>query len=195
MNAPTLETRAGCERLGLKGPRAAEWLGAQGIDPISANTWTEAGPSTEFAGARTAQAAAGMSQAGRVLVAQLGTNEFFLEADTGTRRLERLASELARPPPGVYPVLREDSEFALAGDAVHEVLAQVCNVNFAALSLESRPVIMTLMIGVAVLVVPQSTTDGRRYRIWCDPSFGPYLGESLGQVVIDCGGSVTGVSA
>jgi sarcosine oxidase subunit gamma len=78
---------------------------------------------------------------------------------------------------------------------VHEVLAQVCNVNFAALSLDSRPVIMTLMIGVAVLVVPQSTTNGRRYRIWCDPSFGPYLGESLGQVVIDCGGNVTGESA
>jgi hypothetical protein len=93
----------------------------------------------------------------------------------------------------VYPVLREDVEFALAGDAVHEVLAQVCNVNFAALSLDSRPVIMTLMIGVAVLVVPQSLVHGRRYRIWCDPTFGHYLGESLGKVVVDCGGSVTGV--
>jgi hypothetical protein len=129
-----------------------------------------------------------------MLVARLGFSEFFLEDDTGAMRLERLASLLERPRPGVYPVLREDVEFALAGDAMHEVLAQVCNVNFAALSLDSRPVIMTLMIGVAVLVVPQSMAHGRRYRIWCDPSFGHYLGESLGKVVVDCGGSVTGVA-
>jgi sarcosine oxidase subunit gamma len=101
----------------------------------------------------------------------------------------------------VYPVLREDWAFHLGGDGVHDVLAQVCNVNFAALSLPSRPLIMTLMIGVAVLVVPQSVAGGgqggattRHYRIWCDPTFGPYLGESLGAVVIECGGRYTGVS-
>jgi sarcosine oxidase subunit gamma len=130
-----------------------------------------------------------------VLVARLGSSEFFLEDDTGAMGIERLVPDLERPQSGVYPVLREDAEFALAGDAVHEALAQVCNVNFAALSLESRPVIMTLMIGVAVLVVPQTTAHGRRYRIWCDPTFGAYLGESLGKVVVDCGGSFRGVSA
>jgi hypothetical protein len=40
-------------------------------------------------------------------------------------------------------------------------------------------------------VVPQ----GDQYRIWCDPTFGPYLGESLGMVVIECGGRYTGASA
>jgi sarcosine oxidase subunit gamma len=104
-------------------------------------------------------------------------------------------------PPGVYPVLREDWAFHLGGERVHDVLAQVCNVNFAALSLDSHPLIMTLMIGVAVLLVPQSVVGGgqggateRHYRIWCDPTFGPYLGESLGAVVMECGGSYTGVS-
>jgi hypothetical protein len=61
---------------------------------------------------------------------------------------------------------------------------------------------MTLMIGVAVLVVPQGVAGGgpggaaaeRHYRIWCDPTFGCYLGESLGAVVIECGGRYTGVS-
>ena len=78
-------------------------------------------------------------------------------------------------PPGVYPVLREDWAFHSSGDGVHDVLAQVCNVNFAALPLHSHPVIMTLMIGVAVLVVPQGREAGqggageRQYRIWCDP--------------------------
>jgi sarcosine oxidase, subunit gamma len=110
-------------------------------------------------------------------------------------------------------VLREDWAFDLGGERVHDVLAQVCNVNFAALSLDSNPLIMTLMIGVAVLVVPQRRADAlggpaeprgrverrepaeRQYRIWCDPTFGPYLGESLGAVVSECGGSYTGVSA
>jgi sarcosine oxidase subunit gamma len=77
------------------------------------------------------------------------------------------------------------------------VLAQVCNVNFASLPLHSHPVIMTLMIGVAVLVAPQAVQGGadeRQYRIWCDPTYGAYLGESLGAVVVECGGRYTGVS-
>jgi hypothetical protein len=48
---------------------------------------------------------------------------------------------------------------------------------------------MTLMIGVSVLVVPQAAGPKSLYRIWCDPTFAPYLEESLGTVVGDCGGS------
>jgi len=42
---------------------------------------------------------------------------------------------------------------------------------------------MTLMTGVAVLVVVQGAAAGRRYVIWCDPTFGPYLHETLEQFV------------
>jgi len=182
MSVLTVVARDRCDRLGLKGPRAAEWLEAQGIEmPRYPNTWTYPGPVAAPAGA--------------MLVARLGSSEFFLQDDAGATNLARLGAHWDRPAPGVYPVLREDSEFSLDGDDVHEVLAQVCNVNFAELALDSRPVIMTLMIGVAVLVVPQSTSRGRGYRIWCDPSFGPYLGDSLAEVVVDCGGSISGVSA
>jgi sarcosine oxidase subunit gamma len=89
----------------------------------------------------------------------------------------------------------------LAGDGALDVLAQVCNVNFGALDCAARPVIMTLMIGVAVLMVPQgggangAAGGGVQYRIWCDPTFGEYLEESVGAVVRDCGGSHGGVSA
>ena len=187
MSALTLELREKRDRLGLKGPRAAEWLAAQGIAlPMTPNTWTHS---------------EGAIGADALLVARLGTAEFFLEDGAGGTTLGRIAPALDQSPPGVYPVLREDWAFLLGGDEVHDVLAQVCNVNFAALSLTSRPLIMTLMIGVAVLVVPQSAGDGgqsgsakRHYRIWCDPTFGPYLGESLGAVVIECGGRYTGVS-
>jgi sarcosine oxidase gamma subunit len=52
-------------------------------------------------------------------------------------------------------------------------------VNFPALRVEDREAIMTLMIGVAVTVVPQGNAAQRRYRIWCDPSYADYLWSSL----------------
>ena len=178
-----------CDRLGLKGPRAEAWLNANGITlPAKPNTWKSADGASADA----------------LLVARLGTGEFFLEEGAGGTILKRLAPVLDEGLPGVYPVMREDWAFHLGGEGVHDVLAQVCNVNFAALPLDSRPLIMTLMIGVAVLVVPQDGAGGqnggagrddpagRRYRIWCDPTFGPYLGASLGAVVVECGGSYTG---
>jgi sarcosine oxidase subunit gamma len=161
------------ERCGLKGPRAAEWLEANGIAPPAApNQW-------------------GGDPDGGVLVARLGTSEFFLEDGAGGAAIRGVDPALTSPGPGVYPVLREDAAFSLSGVGSHEVLAQVCNVNFAALELASRPVIMTLMIGVAVLMVPQRLGAQPRFRIWCDPSFGEYLEESLGAVVTESGGNHT----
>jgi sarcosine oxidase, subunit gamma len=175
MSAVMLEVEERRDRLGLKGPRAAEWLVDRGIAvPMTPNSWCSS-------------TAGGSSQ--DLLVARLGTTEFFLE-EIGGAPLQGLGPALAANPPGVYPVLREDSAFQLSGEGVHDVLAQVCNVHFAALNLDSRPVVMTLMIGVAVLVVPQGSDSGRRYRIWCDPTFGPYLSETLGMVVTESGGTV-----
>jgi sarcosine oxidase, subunit gamma len=175
--ALTLDMR--CGRLGLKGPKAPDWLAAHGLAvPVAPNTWTRVSPRPGV---------------DAPLVARLGWAEFFLEDAAAGATLERIAPSAVEHSPGVFPLLREDWAYDLAGDAVHEVLAQVCNVNFAALALDSDPLIMTMMIGVAVLVVPQAVAGGREYRIWCDPTFGPYLGESLGAVVIDCGGRYTGV--
>jgi sarcosine oxidase, subunit gamma len=184
MSALAMTLQGHRDRLGLKGPRAAQWLTAHGIVlPTAPNTWAHAGET--FA-------------ADALLVARLGTAEFFLEEEIGGTTLRRISPPLDEQIPGVYPVLREDWSFHLGGERVHEVLEQVCNVNFAALSLDTRPLIMTLMIGVAVLIVPQSAGNAeateRRYRIWCDPTFGPYLGESLGAVVNECGGRYTGSS-
>jgi sarcosine oxidase, subunit gamma len=186
MSALALNLNRRRGRLGLKGPRAAEWLAARGIDvPAAPNSWTQT---------------AGNSDDDALLVGRLGSTEFFLEGGGAGTMLENMAGDLEANPAGVYPVMREDWAFHLTGDGVHEVLAQVCNVNFAALPLDSRPLIMTLMIGVAVLVVPhiaageQQGTPSRSYRIWCDPTFGAYLGESLAAVVNECGGRYTGVS-
>ena len=178
MSALRLDVADTDARLGLKGPRAAEWLAAQGVPaPARVNSWSRAS---------AAQA--------KVLIARLGGSEFFLEAhDYGA--LESLAAGLAAEPAGVYPVLRQDFAFRLSGPEVHDVLAQVCNVDFAALDFEARPVIMTLMIGVAVLAVPDGRSDARHYRFWCDPTFGPSLSETLGALIVECGGIITGESA
>jgi sarcosine oxidase, subunit gamma len=191
MNALSLERCRQRTRLGLKGPRAEAWLAAQGIAlPAAPNTCVYSEP--------------GLG-ADALLVARLGQSEFFLEDDRAGATLQRLAPSLDRHLPGVYPVLREDWGFNLGGERVHDVLAQVCNVNFAVLRPDSHPVIMTLMIGVAVLVVPLGGAAGhddaagqgvgdRRYRIWCDPTYGVYFAEVLGTVVSECGGRSTGVS-
>lgn len=179
MTALELNVADNGARLGMKGPRAAEWLTSQDLVlPVAPNTWSHS------------------PGAGRehVLVARLGQSEFFLQFDVAGSAFRGLSSALAQSPSGVYPVLREDFAFMLGGAAVHEALAQVCNVNFAALELGPQPVIMTLMIGVAVLVVPEEIAGARRYRVWCDPTFGPSLSETLGAVIVESGGIIRGVS-
>jgi sarcosine oxidase subunit gamma len=117
------------------------------------------------------------------VVGRLGFTEFFVEERgeaAGVAALEQLTAENFA---GAYPVLREDLGLVLGGDRVTEVLAQVCNVNFNALDIGQRPIVMTLMVGVSVLVLPQQQLDGAIYRIWCDPTFGTYLWETLEEVV------------
>ena len=151
-------------RVGLKGPLAATWLQERGVTiPDHANSWASAAPDEQD------------------IVMRLGTAEFLLEQAESSEKLQALATELCKPIPGVYPVLREDRAFVLGGAAADDVLAQICNVNFSALRYE-REVVMTMMIGVAVIVAPQGNAARRRYRIWCDPSYGDYLLSSLQDV-------------
>jgi sarcosine oxidase subunit gamma len=107
--------------------------------------------------------------------------EFFLEEGGDASAITALEKLSGEETPGAYPVLREDFAVVLGGPLALEVLAQVCNVNFSALP--EHAVVMTLMIGVAVLVIAQQTDEGRVYRIWCDPSFGSYLKSELEQLV------------
>ncbi len=174
MTALSLQLRAPRGRIGLKGPRAGDWLASQGtVLPETPNTWTPQGA---------------LEDAEAPLVARLGGAEFFLEDAPQGGSVQQVALALEAGVDGVHPVLREDWGFLLAGDAVHELLAQVCSIEFAALDPAMRPVIMTSMLGVGVLILPQTLSGGRRYRIWCDPTFGPYLSEALGAVVVENGG-------
>ena len=178
--------RAPRHRFGLKGPSAAQWLLAQGLSvPGAPNTWVG------VEGTWVGEDATGDT----LLVARLGSSEFFLEDREGGATLRNLdpgvAGSPANYPAGVYPVLRQDAAFLLSGNGSLDVLAQVCNVNFGELVLESNPVIMTLMVGVAVLVIPQVIGGARQFKIWCDPTFGAYLADSVGTVVVESGGKQT----
>ncbi len=157
-------------RFGLKGPRAAAALEQLGITvPARPNTWAPL----------NAGAADGSADTSADIVGRLGGTEFFIEASGDASSIARLEELAHQGIAGAYPVLREDRAFVLAGAAAGDVLAQFCNVNLPALDTAARPVVMTLMIGVAVLVLPQASTDGTLYRIWCDPSFGSYLREDF----------------
>ena len=175
MSALILELLGGRVQFGCKGPRAAEWLAGQGLAlPERANTY----------GAAPDQP----------LVARLGWSEFFVEQGATGHIVRRLAAALAASPAGVYPVLREDWAMRLHGAQAEDLLAQVCSVEFAALDPAAHPVIMTLMVGVAVLIVPVQSGAVRHYRIWCDPTYGPYLRDALRGVVVECGGTYSGVT-
>jgi sarcosine oxidase subunit gamma len=157
-------------RHGVKGPRAHEALKQLGLAvPARPNSW--------------APLRASDRDGSWNIVARLGNAEFFLEEAGDAPGIAALEALTAGDFPGAYPVMREDLGLVLGGVRADEALAQVCNVNFAALT-DARPIVMTLMIGVGVLVLPQfSEEDGPVYRIWCDPSFGSYLWSELEEVV------------
>ncbi len=168
MNARLTEMAG--RRFGVKGPRAAAALEQLGITvPAQPNSW--------------APLHAGAADVSVDIVGRLGGTEFFIEESGDASSIARLEELTSQGIAGAYPVLREDCAFVLAGAAAGDVLAQFCNVNLPALDTTARPVVMTLMIGVAVLVLPQPTADGTIYRIWCDPSFGSYLREEFEEAI------------
>jgi sarcosine oxidase subunit gamma len=161
-----LQPTAPARRFGVKGPRAAELLRQLDVELPEPNYWApwrrgDSGDSPD-------------------VLCRLGTTEFFIEEGSQSAGIAALQKLIGDGASGAYPVLREDFAVVLGGARAPEVLAQVCNVNFAELA--PRAVVMTLMIGVAVLVMPQQR-NGLVYRIWCDPSFGSYLTSELEKMV------------
>lgn len=162
-------------RFGLKGTKAAAWLTQQGILlPDRPNSWCA------------------LPEGG--LVARLGVNEFLIEDSIHSQIAPQLAQACQHPPTQVYPVLRQDAAFALCGNAIHDLLRQTCNVDFAALSLADRPVVLTSLIGVSAIVIPGEQANVPLYRLWCDGTFAAYVWQTLLTIVEELGGGAIGAA-
>ncbi|HWA14606.1 MAG TPA: hypothetical protein VHA15_16065 [Burkholderiales bacterium] len=174
--ALALADLSGLRRCGLKGPAAAEWLQAQGIEvPDAANRWADL--------------------PGGGVIARLGRSEFFLEDGPRGEAAPRVQAALGTGTDGVYPVLRQDAGLALLGPRSIELLVQVCNVNFEAIA--EREAVMTQMAGVSVLAIRRDAVHRDLgalpcLRLWCDPTFAPYLWETLVDIAAGLGGGVAG---
>ncbi|MGH8671339.1 MAG: hypothetical protein ACREUA_04785, partial [Burkholderiales bacterium] len=161
-------------RFGIKGPGAAAWLAAQGMElPEHANRWA-------------------MLHDG-ALLARLGNSEFFVEdgftSQTGLRLKEAYASGI----PEVYTVPRQDAAVVLGGDRLDEIMSELCAVDLARLG--AREVAMALLAGVAVVMIRTELHGAPVYRVWCDGTYGPYLWEALLEAAQDCGGGAVGIGS
>ena len=164
------------KRCGLKGPGAEAWLKSAGIEPPAGiNQWAPLGKCS--------------------LIARLATSEFFIEDNVGQDYAGRLRAQLGRDAPGVTPVLRQDAAIALCGPQVNELLLQTCSFNFAAVNLTNRPIVMTSMIGVSVLVIPGARNNVPFYQLWCDGTYAVYLWEHLREIAEELGGGAVGAAA
>lgn len=161
---------------GVKGPHAEIWLRAHDVPvPERANTWASL-------------------PAGGV-IARLGRSEFFVENGPSGHVLDGIAGQFGTISDGVYPVIRQDAGFALAGARVNELLVQVCNVNFEAFGREENVAVMTQMIGVSILAIRVNPARVPCYRLWCDPTFAPYFRETLCGIAEELGGGAIGADA
>ena len=158
-------------RSGIKGPAAARHLESLGYPtPAQANRWLALpGPGG--------------------LIARLGLTEYLLEDDGHACQ----ALEASTPPGGAYPVMRSDTALVLSGSVAPEVLLQTCSIDFSTISPERGELVLTAMTGVPVLVIPLLAGPVHLYRIWCDPSYGPYLYRTLLSIVEELGGGPIGV--
>lgn len=157
-------------RTGFKGPGAAALLQSLGHELPDPNAWK---PSANGG-----------------LIARLATSEFFVEDLNGNATVTAIERALAKPPEGVCPVPRQDAALALTGSRVNELLVQTCNVNFQEVS--GEVVVMTMMVGVAVQALRQTIGGVACQRIWCDPSFAPYLWNTLAEIAEELGGGPVG---
>jgi hypothetical protein len=198
MSALQLDTVVGRARVGCKGPAAESWLATHGIRvPRAANSYE-------------------VDESG-VLTARLATSEFLVEstetASETTVGSVRSALHGGDYPKGVYPVLRSDFVLEISGAQSEELFLQTCAVDIAPVARVSAatagPIVMTSMIGVAVVLAcrrtsasPQSPggseprtlslsrpaiegSGSTRFTVWSDPSYSTYFHSQLQAIAAD----------
>ena len=160
------------EKWGVKGSGAASWLAEKGVEV----------PQTVYASRP-------LSQGG--LVVRVGNDEFFLEAGHPDPSLAWLRDAM---PNGANfsPVIREDASLLINGSGSLALFAQTCSHR-----LEQSPkdqMIFTRVAGVSCGILPQSAGESMQFRMWFDPSYATYLGETLLQIASELSGNAIDAS-
>ena len=162
-------------RFGVKGPNAEAWLAAHDFAiPSPANSW------------RVTDG---------VMVGRLASSEFLIEClDGQPARVTAAATQLAARPSGVFAVMRQDLVVQLSGEALSQLLQQICSVDFATLlagpSAANGPLVLTSMMGVGVVAVPMARDADPTLTLWIEPSFAHYFWTTLIIVAAELGGGV-----
>jgi sarcosine oxidase, subunit gamma len=162
-------------RFGIKGGGASNWLKAHGIlVPEHSNTWRA------------------LPQG--ALIARLGIAEFLIEDSSCSHYVSKLMLACHPLPVRVHPFLRQDLAIALSGEAVHDFLWQICDIDCQSLDLSEHPVVRTTMIGADATVIPSEFDGKLACQIWCDGRIGTYIWKTLGAIAQDFGGSLKDVT-
>ncbi len=162
--------RSAAPRFGVKGPGAAAWLQAEGVAlPQLPNQWVAFGDG---------------------LVARLGLTEYLVECHVATH------ARLSAKPRGerVYPVLNQSLCVEISGAEIDALVRQICSVQFTALDPKARSVVLTSVIGISVIALPEFDKSGGKIRIWADNTFGRYLWQTLAQLCRELDGAFAPVA-
>ncbi len=174
MSELKLDAVVGRARVGCKGPAAESWLATHGVRvPRDANSYH-------------------IDERG-VLTARLATSEFLLEstetASEGIVGSIRSTLHSGDYPKGVYPVLRSDFLLEISGAQSEELFLQTCAVDLAPVARASTastgPIVMTSMIGVAVVLACRQVPGSTRFTVWSDPSYSTYFHSQLQTIAAD----------
>jgi sarcosine oxidase subunit gamma len=162
-------------RVVAKGPRAGEFLAAQGwpvpdrvleISPVEGGGW----------------------------VARTGAGEFLVEGPPGDQRVGLLEAALAQAGSGVYRVPRQDAIMALMGSRAVEALRHASAYDFSTVE-PGGPVVMTRAAGVSCAVLARLLGGRRVLEISVEGTMGAYFWHTLAEIVRELGGGPVGLAS
>lgn len=163
-------------RFGAKGINVAQWLDAQQVSlPQQANSF--------------------VAMNGTSLVLRLGYNEYLIEDLPGGSICSQLRQAGQSREYGVYTVPRNDAAFILSGNRVQALFSEVCAIDLRDSALPEGAVVMTQIAGISATLLKTAVNGKPVYRLWCDGTYGPYLWETLLEIIEELGGGPVGLNS
>ncbi len=127
------------------------------------------------------------------LIIRTGSSEFFLEEGVGGNIVASVEQALGSScPPGVYPVLRQDTSLVLSGSRAGELFRHVSSYDF--INEPHHDLVFTPIAGVSCSVLRQTINGFPAFRLWTDGTYGTYIWHTLLEVAQELGGGAVGTA-